>query len=79
MFKFVVLVFQVPFKMYKLLSFFFIGQKYAWVAMKLQLSTLLRNFRFYTDMKMEDIEYNIDFIIRSKCGYKVKLEYRKKE
>lgn len=52
------------------------GQKYAWALLKIQLSTILRNFRFYTDMKMEEIELNVDFIIRSKHGYNVKLEYR---
>lgn len=44
--------------------------------MKAQLSTMLRNFKVTTDKKMEDVELNVDMIIRSANGYRVKLEYR---
>ena len=46
------------------------------VSMKAQLSTLLRNFKITTEYKMDDIELNVDMIIRSAKGYQVKLNYR---
>ncbi|XP_065201587.1 cytochrome P450 4C1-like [Planococcus citri] len=53
-----------------------LGQKYAMVSMKAQLSTLIRNFKITTDFKMEDIELNVDMVIRSVAGYPVRLDYR---
>lgn len=45
---------------------------------KAQLSTVLRHFKITTDVQMEDIELNYDFVIRSEHGYRMKLEYRAK-
>ncbi|XP_065207595.1 cytochrome P450 4C1-like [Planococcus citri] len=53
-----------------------LGQKYGMVAMKALLSTIIRNFKMTTDVKMEDIEVRVDLIIRSITGYQVKLDYR---
>ncbi|XP_065207591.1 cytochrome P450 4C1-like isoform X4 [Planococcus citri] len=53
-----------------------VGQKYAMVSMKAQLSTMIRNFKITTDIKMEDIELSIDILLRSSTGYYVKLDYR---
>lgn len=44
--------------------------------MRAQLSTILRNFKVSTDVKMEDIDLDVDLVIRNSRGYHVQLDYR---
>ncbi|XKL64937.1 hypothetical protein PGB90_005023 [Kerria lacca] len=53
-----------------------IGQKYAWLSMKAQISTILRNYKFSTDLTMDDMQLDVDLLIRNISGYKVKLHRR---
>lgn len=54
----------------------FAGQKYAWLSLKAQLAAVLRNYKFTTDVKMEDIEVYPHLTVKSLHGYNVKIEYR---
>lgn len=54
----------------------FPGQKYAWLSMKAQISTILRNYKFSTDLTMDDMQLDVDLLIRNISGYKVKLHRR---
>lgn len=44
--------------------------------MKAQLSTILRYFKITTNMKMEDLDFDLDIVFRNLRGYWVKLERR---
>ena len=53
-----------------------IGTKFAMLSMKTMLATILREYRFTTEMKMEDIEYDLEVVLRSVNGWKVKIHTR---
>lgn len=53
-----------------------LGQKYAWMSLKAQLSMVLRNYKLSTDVKMDEIEIYPHLTVKSMHGYNVKLEYR---
>ncbi|KAK7588222.1 hypothetical protein V9T40_005467 [Parthenolecanium corni] len=55
-----------------------LGYKYAYLAIKTLLSTLLRNYKFSTDFREEDVELTIDILLRSATPYRVKVECRHK-
>lgn len=46
------------------------------LSMKATLSTILRNYELTTDVKEKEIEFDLDFVLRSANGYPIKLEYR---
>lgn len=49
---------------------------FAMFEMKLTLIALLRNFAFYTTMKMEDIHKSEGFIVNSVNGFKLSVSSR---
>ncbi|KAK7604570.1 hypothetical protein V9T40_005756 [Parthenolecanium corni] len=53
-----------------------VGNKYALLSIKTQLSTLLRNYRFTTTSCEEDIKLKLDVIVRSANGYRIMLHSR---
>uniref|UniRef100_A0AAT9UU85 Cytochrome P450 3638D1 n=1 Tax=Maconellicoccus hirsutus TaxID=177089 RepID=A0AAT9UU85_MACHI len=55
-----------------------IGARYAMISIKTQLVHLLRDYRFTTNMKMDDIQVIVDLVLRNDTGYWLKLWSRKK-
>lgn len=53
-----------------------IGMRYAYISMKIMLATLMRQFKFSTDLKMEDIKMRFEITIKFVCGNMVKVERR---
>lgn len=52
------------------------GSKYAMLSMKVLVSTFLRNFSVYTELKLSDIKLRIELLMRSARGYPVKIRSR---
>lgn len=46
--------------------------------LKIILSTILRNFRVYSDLKESDFKLQADIILKRAEGFKVRLEPRKR-
>ncbi|KAJ0179419.1 hypothetical protein K1T71_005131 [Dendrolimus kikuchii] len=55
-----------------------VGRKYAMLKLKIILSTILRNFRVYSDLKESDFNLQADIILKRAEGFKVRLQPRKK-
>ncbi|KAJ2950624.1 hypothetical protein O0L34_g8880 [Tuta absoluta] len=55
-----------------------VGRKYAMLKLKIILSTILRNFRVYSDLKEEEFQLQADIILKRAEGFKVRLEPRKR-
>ncbi|XP_045764148.1 cytochrome P450 4g15 [Maniola jurtina] len=55
-----------------------VGRKYAMLKLKILLSTILRNFRVYSDLKESDFQLQADIILKRAEGFKVRLEPRKR-
>lgn len=55
-----------------------IGMRYSYIAMKVILATLLRNFRFTTDLKMSDVRLRYEITLKNVCGNMVRVERRTK-
>lgn len=55
----------------------FLGRKYAMLKLKVLLSTILRNYRIYSDLKEEDFKLQADIILKREEGFQVRLERRK--
>ncbi|CAG4941072.1 unnamed protein product [Colias eurytheme] len=55
-----------------------VGRKYAMLKLKIILSTILRNFRVYSDLKESDFKLQADIILKRAEGFKVRLEPRKR-
>ncbi|XP_039746470.1 cytochrome P450 4g15 [Pararge aegeria] len=55
-----------------------VGRKYAMLKLKILLSTILRNFRVYSDLKESDFKLQADIILKRAEGFKVRLEARKR-
>ncbi|ETN61351.1 cytochrome P450 [Anopheles darlingi] len=53
-----------------------IGIRYAWLSMKILIAHLVRNYRFRTSLKMEDLEVNFSIILRITNGCLVSIEAR---
>lgn len=45
--------------------------------LKIILSTILRNFRVYSDLKESDFQLQADIILKRAEGFKVRLQPRK--
>lgn len=55
-----------------------VGRKYAMLKLKIILSTILRNFRVYSDLKETDFQLQADIILKRAEGFKVRLQPRKR-
>lgn len=55
-----------------------VGRKYAMLKLKIILSTILRHFRVYSDLKEEDFRLQADIILKREEGFQVRLEPRKR-
>lgn len=66
--------------LYQLLSIsFYTGSKYAMLSMKVTLSMVLHKYKLSTDVvKLDDIKLQLDLMMRSVNGYKVKIYKRNK-
>lgn len=56
----------------------FLGRKYAMLKLKVLLSTILRNYRIYSDLKEEDFKLQADIILKREEGFQVRIERRQK-
>lgn len=45
--------------------------------LKILLSTIMRNFRVYSDLKEKDFRLQADIILKREEGFKIRLEPRK--
>lgn len=55
-----------------------VGRKYAMLKLKILLSTILRNFRVYSDVKEEEFKLQADIILKRAEGFNIRLEPRKR-
>ncbi|XP_023950683.2 cytochrome P450 4g15 [Bicyclus anynana] len=55
-----------------------VGRKYAMLKLKILLSTILRNFRVYSDIKESDFKLQADIILKRAEGFQVRLAPRKR-
>ncbi|RZB39606.1 cytochrome P450 monooxygenase, partial [Asbolus verrucosus] len=55
-----------------------VGRKYAMLKLKILLSTILRNYHIYSDLKEEDFQLQGDIILKRAEGFKIRLEPRKR-
>lgn len=46
---------------------------------KTQLIHILRKYRIMTNITIEEVEINVDLLIRKKGGYPIKFLYRKND
>lgn len=53
-----------------------IGMRYAYISMKIMLATLMRHYRFSTDLKLSDIKLRFEITMKFVCGDMVKVERR---
>jgi cytochrome P450 family 4 len=56
----------------------FTGRKYALLKLKIILSTILRNFKVYSDIPEDDYRLQADIILKRSDGFMIRLEPRKK-
>lgn len=54
-----------------------VGRKYAMLKLKVILSTVLRQFRVYSDLKEEDFRLQADIILKREEGFQIRMEPRK--
>lgn len=54
-----------------------VGRKYAMLKLKILLSTILRNFRVYSDMTEDDFRLQADIILKREEGFPIHLKPRK--
>jgi cytochrome P450 family 4 len=57
----------------------FAGRKYALLKLKIILSTILRNFKIYSDIKEDDYRLQGDIILKRADGFMIRLEPRRKD
>lgn len=55
-----------------------VGRKYAMLKLKIILSTILRNFRVYSDIKEEEFKLQGDIILKRAEGFKIRVAPRKR-
>lgn len=55
-----------------------VGRKYALLKLKILLSTILRNFKVYSNVKEDDFRLQADIILKRADGFMIRLEPRKK-
>uniref|UniRef100_A0A182XPT8 Uncharacterized protein n=1 Tax=Anopheles quadriannulatus TaxID=34691 RepID=A0A182XPT8_ANOQN len=54
-------------------------RKYAMLKLKIILSTILRNFRVYSDLKEEEFKLQADIILKREEGFQIRLEPRQRK
>ncbi|XP_037805681.1 cytochrome P450 4g15 [Lucilia sericata] len=54
-----------------------VGRKYAMLKLKILLSTILRNYRVYSDMTEEDFKLQADIILKREEGFRIRLQPRR--
>lgn len=52
------------------------GHRYGMISMKVILSTILRQFKFTTDLQMKDIDLKFEMLIRLNSKHSVGIERR---
>lgn len=55
---------------------YFLGRKYAMLKLKILLSTILRNYRVYSDLTESDFKLQADIILKREEGFRVRLQPR---
>ncbi|KAK2585109.1 hypothetical protein KPH14_008620 [Odynerus spinipes] len=55
-----------------------VGRKYALLKLKVLLSTILRNYKIFSDIKEEDYQLQIDIILKRTDGFRIKIAPREK-
>ncbi|XP_055371265.1 cytochrome P450 4g15 [Condylostylus longicornis] len=55
-----------------------VGRKYAMLKLKILLSTILRNYRVFSDLKESDFKLQADIILKREEGFKVRLQPRQR-
>ncbi|XP_063705039.1 cytochrome P450 4g15 [Culicoides brevitarsis] len=55
-----------------------VGRKYAMLKLKIILSTILRKYRIYSDLKEEDFRLQADIILKREEGFQIRMEPRKR-
>ena len=58
------------------LAYFFVGIKYGWIVMKIMLCSFLRQYKFTTHLKLEDLVTKWDIVLKLAHGHMVKIEKR---
>lgn len=53
-----------------------VGRKYAMLKLKILLSTILRNYRVYSDLSEKDFRLQADIILKREEGFRVRLKPR---
>ncbi|XP_039499371.1 cytochrome P450 4g15 [Drosophila santomea] len=53
-----------------------VGRKYAMLKLKILLSTILRNYRVYSDLTESDFKLQADIILKREEGFRVRLQPR---
>ncbi|XP_030381411.1 cytochrome P450 4g15 [Scaptodrosophila lebanonensis] len=53
-----------------------VGRKYAMLKLKILLSTILRNYRVYSDLSEADFKLQADIILKREEGFRVRLQPR---
>ncbi|XP_044733637.1 cytochrome P450 4C1-like [Chrysoperla carnea] len=53
-----------------------VGQKFAYMSMKIILSTVLRKYRVYSDVDLKNIDLQMEIFLKPVNGYRVRLEPR---
>jgi len=56
--------------------FRFAGQKFAMLELKSTISQVLRSFKIIENDSKETVDFNLDIVLKSATGLKVKLELR---
>lgn len=52
------------------------GRKYAMLKLKILLSTIMRNYRVYSDLSESDFRLQADIILKREEGFRVRLQPR---
>lgn len=55
----------------------FSGRKYAMLKLKILLSTILRNYRVFSDIKESDFQLQADIILKRAEGFPVRMVARR--
>ncbi|KAH8375752.1 hypothetical protein KR200_002027 [Drosophila serrata] len=53
-----------------------VGRKYAMLKLKILLSTILRNYRVYSDLSESDFKLQADIILKREEGFRIRLQPR---
>lgn len=68
--------YRIKMRNYRLTSTFATGRKYAMLKLKILLSTIMRNYRVYSDLSESDFRLQADIILKREEGFRVRLQPR---